>query len=188
VIDMELVCALAQARPGPAASLLDRTRLIGFVPRGDLWTRLTAVDQGVDDVLTSPLLADELIVKVVAAMRRHYGRSVPVRPVIRLGGAAVDVVSDRVEIGARQAHLTSVEKRLLYLLAANAGRMVSRSEILDIVWGVDHVPNSNVVDRHIHNLRAKLGDTWRQPRVIVTVHGYGYHLVGDWVGDDVMTG
>jgi DNA-binding response OmpR family regulator len=70
-----------------------------------------------------------------------------------------------------------LEQRLLYLLAANAGRVVSREEILDTLWGVDFVAESNVVDRQIRNLRAWLKDDWRQPRFVVTVPGLGYRFL-----------
>ena len=62
---------------------------------------------------------------------------------------------------------------MLYLLAANAGQVVTRGEILDTLWGVDYVSESNVVDRHIRNLRAKLQNDWRKPRFIETVPGKG---------------
>jgi DNA-binding response OmpR family regulator len=81
-----------------------------------------------------------------------------------------------------------MEQSLLYLLAANAGRLVTREEILDSLWGVDHVAESNVVDRQIQNLRTRLHDNWRQPRFIATVAGRGYRFLptseAEW--DDVQ--
>jgi DNA-binding response OmpR family regulator len=68
-------------------------------------------------------------------------------------------------------------ERLLYLLAADAGRLLTRNEILDHVWGVDYVAGSNVVDRHIRNLRIKLQDHSRRPRYLATVPGRGYRFV-----------
>jgi DNA-binding response OmpR family regulator len=65
----------------------------------------------------------------------------------------------------------------LYLLAANAGGVVTREEILDTLWGVDHVAEGNIVDRQIRNLRARLEDDWRQPRFIATVPGRGYRFL-----------
>jgi DNA-binding response OmpR family regulator len=67
-------------------------------------------------------------------------------------------------MGTSELHLTSLEQSLLYLLAANAGRVVTRQEILDSLWGTDYVAESNVVDRQIRNLRARLRDDWREPR------------------------
>jgi DNA-binding response OmpR family regulator len=66
-----------------------------------------------------------------------------------------------------------MKQSLLYLLAANAGRLVTREEILDTLWGVDYVADGCVVDRQIRNLRARLQDDWWQPRFIATVPGRG---------------
>jgi DNA-binding winged helix-turn-helix (wHTH) protein len=62
-------------------------------------------------------------------------------------------------------------------LAANAGRVITRDEILDALWGSDYVADSNVVDRHVRNLRTQLGDDWRTPRFIATVPGRGYRFI-----------
>ena len=59
----------------------------------------------------------------------------------------------------------------------NAGRVISREEILDTLWGVDYVAGSNVVDRQIRNLRAHLHDHWKRPRVIETIPGQGYRFL-----------
>jgi two-component system, OmpR family, response regulator RstA len=89
-----------------------------------------------------------------------------------------------VHSGASELHLTSLEQSLLYLLAANAGRVVTREEILDTLWGVDYVAESNVVDRQIRNLRARLQDNWRQPRYIATVPGRGYPFLARFADSD----
>jgi DNA-binding response OmpR family regulator len=84
--------------------------------------------------------------------------------------------------GDTELHLTSLEQSLLYLLAANAGRLLTRDEILDHLWGADYVAGSNVVDRHIRNLRVKLQNHSRRPRYIATVPGRGYRFVPRAVG------
>ena len=90
---------------------------------------------------------------------------------LRLGELEIDILNRRVRAGGHELHLTSLEQSLLYLLAANAGRLLTRDEILDHLWGVDYVAESNVVDRHVRNLRAKLQNDWRRPRYIATVPG-----------------
>ena len=112
------------------------------------------------------------------AIMRRIDRAVAVfTPVIRFGELEVDLLHRRARFGGHDLHLTPLELSLLYLLAANAGRILTRDEILDHVWGGDYAAESNVVDRHIRNLRAKLRDDWRHPRYIVTVPGKGYQLV-----------
>ena len=70
-----------------------------------------------------------------------------------------------------------LEQSLLYLLASRGGRLVTRDEILDAIWGTDFVAESNVVDRHIRSLRSKLQNDYRHPRFIATVPGKGYRFI-----------
>ena len=84
-------------------------------------------------------------------------------------------------VGESELHLTSLEQSLLYLLAANAGRILTRDEILDYLWGADYVAESNVVDRHIRNLRVKLQNHANAPRYIATVPGRGYRFLATGV-------
>jgi DNA-binding response OmpR family regulator len=98
-------------------------------------------------------------------------------PVIRVGDLEIDLLHRRVRVAGHDLHLTPLELSLLYLLAASAGRVLTRDEILDQVWGSDDAVGSNVVDRQIRNLRAKLRDDWRRPRYIATVPGIGYQFV-----------
>ena len=130
-----------------------------------------------DDILTVPFSPEELVARILAVMRRTYREAVAFTPVLRLGELEIDILNRRVRAGGNELHLTSLEQSLLYLLAANAGRLLTRDEILDHLWGVDYVAESNVVDRHIRNLRAKLQNDWRRPRYIATVPGRGYRFV-----------
>jgi DNA-binding response OmpR family regulator len=98
-------------------------------------------------------------------------------PVIRVGELVIDVLHRRVRVDGQDLHLTPLELSLLYLLAANAGRVLTRDEILDDLWGGDYEAESNVVDRQVRTLRAKLQDDWRHPRYIATVPGKGYRFV-----------
>jgi two-component system KDP operon response regulator KdpE len=98
-------------------------------------------------------------------------------PVIRFGELEINMLHRRVRVDGRDLHLTPLELSLLYLLATNAGRVLTRDEILDLLWGDDYVAGSNVVDRQVRQLRAKLQDDWRRPRYIATVPGKGYRFV-----------
>jgi DNA-binding response OmpR family regulator len=165
------------------ATLRGRTRggmrlpVIALTRRGDVRTKLAAFDAGVDDILTIPFAPEELLARVIAVLRRAYSDAVTFTPVIKLGDLEIDILSRTVRAGSSELHLTSLEQSLLYLLAANAGRVVTREEILDTLWGVDYVAESNVVDRQIRNLRARLQNDWRQPRFIATVPGRGYRFL-----------
>jgi DNA-binding response OmpR family regulator len=166
------------------------TRLptIALTRRGDLRTKLAAFDWGVDDILTIPFAPEELLARVVALLRRSYSDAVTFTPVIHLGDLEIDILNRTVRVGHSELHLTSLEQSLLYLLAANAGRVVTREEILDTLWGVDYVAESNVVDRHILNLRARLQNDWKRPRFIATIPGRGYRFLPTMSADTQSAG
>jgi DNA-binding response OmpR family regulator len=151
--------------------------VVALTRRGDLRAKLAAFDQGVDDLLSVPFSPEELVARVLAVLRRTAPDGATLRPVLRLGALEIDILNRRVRAGASALHLTSLELSLLYLLAANAGRLLTRDEILDHLWGVDYAAESNVVDRHVRNLRAKLQNDWRRPRYIATAPGRGYRFL-----------
>ena len=91
----------------------------------------------------------------------------------------IDIVNRQVRAGDSVIHLSGIEQSLLYLLASRGGRVVTREEILDAVWGTDFVAESNIVDRHIRSLRIKLQNDYRHPRFIATVPGQGYRFIPD---------
>ena len=154
-----------------------RTPVLALTRRGDLKTKLAAFEQGVDDIMTIPFSPEELLARVLVITRRALGEAVPFNPVQRLGEIEIDILHRQVRAGTSELHLTGLEQSLLYLLAARAGQVVTRDEILDALWGVDYVSESNVVDRHVRNLRAKLQNDWRKPRFIATVPGKGYRFI-----------
>jgi two-component system KDP operon response regulator KdpE len=160
-----------------------RLPVIALTRRGDLRTKLDAFDRGVDDILSVPFSPEELVARTLAIMRRTYREAIAFTPVIRLGDLEIDILHRRVRAGTSEVHLTTMEQGLLYLLAANAGRVVTREQIVDCLWGPDHVLSSNVVDRHVRNLRLKLQNSWRRPRFIATVPGHGYRFVPTLAGD-----
>jgi DNA-binding response OmpR family regulator len=131
----------------------------------------------VDDILTVPFAPEELLARVIAVLRRSYGAAVTFTPVIKIGGLEVDILNRTVRAGTSELHMTALEQSLLYLLAANAGRLVTREEILDTLWGVDYVVESLIVDRQIRSLRARLQDDGRKPRFIAAVPGRGYRFL-----------
>ncbi len=176
ILDMDLEGRQVMDHIGVTAV---RTRLavIGLTRRGDLKNKLAAFDAGVDDILTVPFVLEELLTRVIRLLRRSYSDALTFTPVIRLGELEIDILNSTVRAGTSQQQLTPLEQSLLYLLAANAGRVVTREEILDTLWGADYVTESSVVNRHVRSLRAKLQNDWRLPRFIVTEPGRGYRFI-----------
>ena len=156
VVDMDIAGSGILERLGGATPAGGRLPVIALTRRGDLKSRLAAFERGVDDILTVPFSPEEFVARVLALMRRTYRDTVMFTPVLRLGDLEIDILNRRVRARDTELHLTSLEQSLLYLLAANAGRVLTRDEILDYLWGADYVAESNIVDRHIRNLRIKL--------------------------------
>ncbi len=177
VLDMDIEGNEMLKRFATATLEGGRLPVIALTRRADLKSKLTAFEQGVDDILTVPFSPEELVARVVAVMRRTYRDAAVFSPLLRLGDLEIDILNRRVRAGGTELHLTSLEQSLLYLLAANAGRLLTRDEILNYLWGADYVAESNVVDRHIRNLRLKLQNHSQQPRYIVTVPGRGYRFL-----------
>jgi DNA-binding response OmpR family regulator len=176
ILDMDLEGrrVMDQIRVGAGGT---RLPVIGLVRRGDLQTRLAAFECGADDIVSVPFAPEELLARVLEVLRRSYGDGVTFQPVIKMGDLDLDILNRTVRTGTVTLHLTSLEQNLLYLLAANPGRVITREEILDTLWGVDHVAASSVVDRQIRNLRARLQHDLGRPRYIVTVPGRGYQFL-----------
>ena len=180
-------------RLGASATLAKSvTPVLGLTRRGDLKTKLRAFDLGVDDILTMPFSPEELLARSIVITRRATGTDRPIVPTIRLGEIEIDIVNRVVRAGDSVIHLTGIEQSLLYLLASRNGRVTSRDEILDAIWGTDFVAESNIVDRHIRTLRIKLQNDYRHPRFIATVPGQGYRFIPTfsnlgWSGTDDET-
>jgi DNA-binding response OmpR family regulator len=177
IVDMDVANDELLGHLWAASTRIRRIPVIALTPRGDLSTKLAAFERGVDDILTIPFSPEELVARTLAIMRRTYRESVNFTPVISVGDLEIDLLHRRVRAGEIELHLTSLEQSLLYLLAANAGQLVTREQILDCLWGPDYVAGSNIVDCHVRNLRKKLQNHWQRPRFIVTVPGRGYRFV-----------
>jgi two-component system KDP operon response regulator KdpE len=166
-----------------------RVPVLALTRRGDMRAKLEAFDRGVEDIMTVPFSPEELVARALVLTRRaHRDAAARFTPVIRIGELEIDILHRTVTAGGHALHLTSLEQSLLYLLAANAGRVVTREEILDVLWGPDYVAESNVVDRQVRNLRARLQNDWRRPRFIATVPGKGYRFVPATAGADDASG
>src|SRR5688500_2123629 len=176
VVDIDL-------ESGQAMQLIDdissreRMAAIALTRRSDLRGKLDAFERGADDYVGVPFVPEDLVARAHAIIRRVHGGAGGVVPRLRIGDLVIDVLNRRVRAGDSELHLTSLEQALLYLLAANAGTVLTREQILDALWGTDFAVESNVVDRHVRSLRAKLQDDWQKPRYIETVAGSGYRFM-----------
>lgn len=133
---------------------------------------------GADDFVYSNCQSTELMVRMWARLRRSSAPLVN-QPEVPYRVGQLLILPDRYEafLNDQPLKLTTKEFQLLHLLASNAGSVVSRDRLLDVVWGAD-APNVSVVKKYIQRLRSKLGDNAQSPLWIVTMHGIGYRLLG----------
>ena len=150
-----------QGRTTPAICLTARDRLE---------ERVEGLYGGADDYLVKPFDFAELLARIAAVTRRS-----PTAERIEIGDLVIDLAGRRVSRAGRPLQLTSQEFDLLRYLAENKGRVLSRTRILDAVWGVTHDPRTNLVDVYVSYLRAKIDKGSERP-LLHTVRGAGYVL------------
>ena len=150
-----------------------RTPIIFLTARGETVDRLRGLRLGADDYVIKPFDLAELLARVHAVLRRARG----VADRLTLGDVSIDFKSQTAMRGGEPLHLTHREFELLRFLAARAGRVVHRGELLRGVWGYpDDSATTRSVDHAIARLRRKIEPQSDQPRFIHTVHGDGYSL------------
>jgi DNA-binding response OmpR family regulator len=150
-----------------------RTPIIFLTARGETVDRLRGLRLGADDYVIKPFDLAELLARVHAVLRRARG----VADRLTLGDVSIDFKNQTAMRGGKALHLTHREFELLRFLAARAGRVVHRGELLRGVWGYpDDSATTRSVDHAIARLRRKIEPQSDQPRFIHTVHGDGYSL------------
>lgn len=143
--------------------------------RGEEADRVVGLELGADDYVVKPFSPRELVARVNAVLRRARPAE-PGRSVLAFPGLMLDSERRRVEVDGRPVELTYLEFELLSALAAAPGRVFTRADLLDRVWGPDFEGTDRVVDVHISGLRDRLGDDPAGPRFLHTVRGVGYRF------------
>ena len=139
--------------------------------------RLAGLDLGADDYVIKPFSPRELAARVRAVLRRTARQVTPDRsPSIEYDGIAIDLNSHTVLVGEHKPALTRTEFRLLAMLAAEPGRIFTRDQIIDGVFGYDFDGFDRTVDVHVANLRRKIEPDGKKHRYVQTVHGVGYRF------------
>ncbi len=146
--------------------------------RGEDTDVAKGLELGADDYITKPFSHIELIARVQAVLRRAQGLAVTdeERPFIS-GKLSVDFNRNEVMISGQPIKLTSTERKLLYYLIRNEGRILSHESLLTKVWGDTYVDARDLLRVHIQHLRQKLEDSAESPIIIVTEHGIGYKFI-----------
>jgi DNA-binding response OmpR family regulator len=148
--------------------------VIMVTARTDTHDVVAGLEAGADDYVTKPFVAKELAARIRALLRR--ARSVDEPSVLTFGDIEVRPDEGTVERAGEEVHCTRTEFRLLCELATNPGKVLSREQLLDRVWGYDYFGDGRLVDVHIRRLRTKIEPDPANPRHILTVRGMGYKL------------
>ena len=156
--------------------------IIMVTARSDTHDVVAGLEAGADDYVTKPFVAKELAARIRAHLRRSSrvgvgssGTAVAPRA-WTFGDVEVSPHAGEVRKAGQPVHLTRTEFRLLCELADNAGRVLSREQLLEAVWGYDYFGDSRLVDVHVRRLRTKIEDNPASPLHVVTVRGLGYKL------------
>jgi DNA-binding response OmpR family regulator len=146
---------------------------------GDEPDRILGLDVGADDYLSKPFSFRELLARIRAVLRRvEMDKKTEIPATIEIGNVQMDFNARRVFVNQQKVNFSSREFDLLAYLMQNAGRALSREELLFHVWGDGWIGDPRTLDVHVRWLRLKIEDDPASPSYIQTVRGYGYRFIG----------
>jgi two-component system response regulator RegX3 len=152
-----------------------RVPIVMVTAKGSEIDAVVGLEVGADDYVTKPYRIRELIARMRAVMRRQTGTdaSLPV-DAMQVGDVTLDPAKHEVHIRGALTPLPLKEFELLHVLLANADRVMTRTDLIDLVWGFDYVGDTKTLDVHVKRLRAKVETDPSNPERIVTIRGLGY--------------
>jgi two-component system response regulator RegX3 len=136
--------------------------------------KIVGLELGADDYVTKPFSSRELVARIRAVLRRGAEPEELVYNVVEAGPVRMDVERHVVTVDSTQVALPLKEFDLLELLLRNAGRVLTRGQLIDRVWGADYVGDTKTLDVHVKRLRAKIEPDPANPKYLMTVRGLGY--------------
>ena len=165
---IELIAAVRQTSGVP---------ILVLSARSEEEHKVRALDAGADDYVEKPFRVAEFLARVRAHMRRHGAAAGANEGVVSIGDLVFDPVAHVVRKAGQEVHLTPIEFKLLGVLVANAGRVLTHRTLLREVWGASRVEHNHYLRVFMGSLRQKLEDDPAQPRMLVTETGVGYRLL-----------
>ncbi|MGA8113547.1 MAG: response regulator transcription factor [Actinocatenispora sp.] len=136
--------------------------------------KVVGLEIGADDYVTKPYSPRELVARIRAVLRRQAEPGEIVAPTLEAGPVRMDVDRHVVTVGGDGVSLPLKEFELLEMFLRNAGRVLTRGQLIDRIWGADYVGDTKTLDVHVKRLRSKIEPEPSTPRFIVTVRGLGY--------------
>ena len=138
---------------------------------------VVGLELGADDYVTKPYSSRELLARIRAVLRRRLeSEEVPDDAVLEAGTVRMDVDRHTVSVSGREISMPLKEFELLELLLRNAGRVLTRGQLIDRVWGSDYFGDTKTLDVHIKRIRSRIEETPSEPTMLVTVRGLGYRF------------
>jgi phosphate regulon transcriptional regulator PhoB len=149
--------------------------IIMLTAKADEVDKIIGLEIGADDYMTKPFSVKELVARVRTILRRLKEREkTPLKETFKYQGLEINYASCNVKVNGKQITLSPTELKLLFFLTRNPGRVYSRNQILDHVWGDDTFITDRAVDVHIRRLRSQIEKNMENPRYILTIRGFGY--------------
>ena len=180
--DLVLLDLMLPGLPGTEVCRQLRTRssvpVIMLTAKDSEIDKVVGLELGADDYVTKPYSSRELLARVRAVLRRGAEPEDLVQTTVEAGGVRMDVDRHVVTVRGERVPLPLKEFELLELLLRNAGRVLTRVQLIDRVWGSDYVGDTKTLDVHVKRLRAKIEPDPANPRHLVTVRGLGYKFEG----------
>ncbi|MDO8106623.1 response regulator transcription factor [Isoptericola sp. b441] len=141
--------------------------------------KVVGLEIGADDYVTKPYSSRELLARIRAVLRRQAEAPATERAAIEVGNVTLDPERHTVEVDGEPTAFPLKEFELLEVLMRNAGRVLTRGQLIDRVWGSDYVGDTKTLDVHVKRIRAKIEPDPANPVRLVTVRGLGYKVVDD---------
>ena len=136
--------------------------------------KVVGLEIGADDYVTKPYKSRELVARIRAVLRRQGNSEEVSESVLTAGGVSMDVERHMVSVRGANVALPLKEFELLEMLLRNAGRVLTRGQLIDRIWGSNYVGDTKTLDVHIKRIRAKIEEDPAEPSIITTVRGLGY--------------
>ena len=153
--------------------------IIVLSARGQERDKIAALDAGADDYVSKPFAVGELFARLRVALRRSVSSGEPPEPTFTVGDLQVDLAKRRVQVSAREVHLTPIEYRLLTTLVRHPGRVMTHEQLLKEVWGPPYAGQAHYLRVYMAQLRRKLERESARPRYLLTEPGVGYRLAAE---------
>jgi DNA-binding response OmpR family regulator len=152
------------------------TPVVMLTARGEETAKVSGLELGADDYVVKPFGAAELIARIRAVLRRATSTETRHEGSLRVGDVAMDLNKRTATCKDEPIELTLKEFELLHLLLRDAGKVVTRTELMDEVWDPNWYGSTKTLDVHVSSLRRKLGDDPAQPRYVHTIRGVGFRF------------